>query len=51
MKDQAAELREKGFTVRFTIEKGESHVLGTLQGSSAARLFDQMEEARKGCGK
>jgi poly(3-hydroxybutyrate) depolymerase len=51
MKDQAAQFRAQGFTVRFTIEKGESHVLGTLQGSGAARLFDQIEEARQGCGK
>jgi poly(3-hydroxybutyrate) depolymerase len=51
MQDQAAQFRAKGFTVRFTIEKGENHVLGTLQGSGAARLFDQIEEARQGCGK
>lgn len=49
MKDQAAQFRAQGFTVRFTIEKGESHVLGTLQGPGAARLFDQIEEARQGC--
>ena len=51
MQDQAAQFRAKGFTVRFTIEKGESHVLGTLQGPGAARLFDQIEEARRVCGK
>jgi poly(3-hydroxybutyrate) depolymerase len=51
MNEQAAQFRAKGFTVRFTIEKGESHVLGTLQGPGAARLFDQIEEARRGCGK
>jgi len=51
MNEQATQFRAKGFTVRFTIEKGESHVLGTLQGSGAARLFDQIEEARQGCGK
>jgi len=51
MKDQVAQFRAKGFTVRFTIEKGESHVLGTLQGPGAARLFDEIEEARQGCGK
>ena len=39
-KDQAAQFRARGFHVRFAIEKGESHVLGTLQGSGAARLFD-----------
>jgi poly(3-hydroxybutyrate) depolymerase len=51
MKDQAAQFRAKGFTVRFTIEKGESHVLGTLQGSGAARLFDEIEEGHQGCKK
>jgi S-formylglutathione hydrolase FrmB len=51
MKDQAAQFRAKGFTVRFTVEKGESHVLRTMQGSGAARLFDEIEEARQGCGK
>jgi pimeloyl-ACP methyl ester carboxylesterase len=49
MKEQAAQFRAKGLTVRFTIEKGQSHVIGTLQGSGAARLFDQIEEARQGC--
>lgn len=51
MKNQAAQFRARGFTVRFTIEKGESHVLGTLQGSGSARLFDQIEEARQGCSR
>jgi predicted peptidase len=51
MTDQAAQFRAKGFTVRFTVEKGESHVIGALQGSGAGRLFDQIEEARQGCGK
>jgi hypothetical protein len=50
MKDQAAQFRQKGLAVRFTIEKGQNHVLGTLQGTGAARLFDQIEEARQGCG-
>jgi poly(3-hydroxybutyrate) depolymerase len=49
MKEQAAQFRARGYTVRFTIEKGEGHVLGTLQGSGAARLFDQIEEAHLGC--
>jgi pimeloyl-ACP methyl ester carboxylesterase len=40
MKEQAARFRAKGFTVRFSVEKGESHVLGTLQGSGSARLFE-----------
>ena len=45
MKSQAAQFRASGFTVRFTIAKGDSHVLGTLQGSGAARLFDQLENS------
>ena len=45
MKNQAAQFRASGFTVRFSVEKGESHVLGTLQGSDAARLFDQLENS------
>jgi poly(3-hydroxybutyrate) depolymerase len=51
MEDQAAQFRAKGFTVRLTIEKGQYHVLVTLQGSGSARLFDDIEEARQGCGK
>jgi hypothetical protein len=37
--------------VRFTIEKDQPHVMNTLQGFGAARLFDQFEEARMGCSK
>jgi len=51
MRTQAAQFRAQGFTVRFTVEKGESHVLRTMQGSGAARLFDEIEEARQGCAK
>jgi predicted esterase len=51
MKAQSEQLRAQGFTVRFTVEKGESHVLSTLTGTGAARLFNQFDEARKGCAK
>jgi predicted peptidase len=51
MKTQSEQLRAQGFTVRFTVEKGESHVLSTLTGPGAARLFNQFEEARMGCSK
>lgn len=51
MEAQAEQFRAKGFTVRFTIEKGQSHVLATLQGPGSARLFDQIEQASHGCGK
>lgn len=43
MQEQAAQFRAKGFTVKFTVEKGQSHVIGTLTGAGAARLFDEIE--------
>lgn len=48
---QAAQFRAQGFTVEFNEEKGEGHVMRTLQGPGAARLFKQFEQARHGCGK
>lgn len=50
-KKQAEMLRAKGYTVEFSEEKGEGHVMHTLDGEGAARLFKQFEQARKGCGK
>lgn len=51
MQEQAAMFRAKGMTVRMTVEKGQSHVIGTLTGEGAARLFEEIEEARQGCAK
>ncbi|MCU1335433.1 MAG: hypothetical protein JWO19_1014 [Bryobacterales bacterium] len=51
MQAQAATFRAKGMKVRFTIEKGQGHVMTTLEGAGAARLFDQFDEAAHGCGK
>jgi hypothetical protein len=51
MEEQAAKFRAKGMTVRMTVEKGQSHVISTLTGEGAARLFEEIEEARHGCGK
>jgi len=51
MQKQAAMFRAKGIKVRFTIEKGQGHVMTSLEGAGAARLFDQFDEASKGCGK
>jgi poly(3-hydroxybutyrate) depolymerase len=48
---QAAKFRSQGFTVEFSEEKGEGHVMRTLDGPGAARLFKQLEQARQGCGK
>ena len=49
MKKEAEFLRSKGDVARYTVEKGQPHRLDTLAGASAARLFDDFEEARKGC--
>lgn len=49
MQAQASQLRAKGLTVRFTVEKAQSHRLDTLAGDGATRLFNQFEEARHGC--
>ncbi len=51
MQTQAAQFRALGYKVRFTVEKDQPHVMNTLQGFGAARLFDQFEEARMGCSK
>jgi poly(3-hydroxybutyrate) depolymerase len=50
-KEQAAQFRKQGFVVEFNEEKGQGHVMRTLEGPGAARLFKQFEQARKGCGK
>ena len=49
MHEQSDEFRKQGFPVRFTIEKGEGHVMRTLENTGAARLFDNFEEAAAGC--
>jgi predicted esterase len=51
MQKQSIMFRAKGMKVRFTIEKGQGHVMTTLEGAGAARLFDQFDEAAHGCGK
>ena len=49
MKPQADQFRAQGSKVRFTAEPGQAHRIETLAGAGAARLFDQFEEARRGC--
>jgi poly(3-hydroxybutyrate) depolymerase len=51
MQEQATQFRAKGYSVAFTVEKGQSHVIGTLAGDGAARLFDEIEKGRQGCAK
>ncbi len=50
-KTQSAKFRGQGYTVEFNEEKGEGHVMRTLDGKGALRLFNQFEQARRGCGK
>ncbi len=50
-KAQAAQFRAQGFVVEFSEEKGQGHVMRTLEGPGALRLFKQFEQARHGCGK
>ena len=49
MKQNVAKFQQRGLKVHFTIEKGQPHGIGTLAGENAKRLFDQFEEAAKGC--
>jgi len=51
MQQQAAQFRNKGFNVHITVEKGQSHVIGTLTGDGAVRLFDEIAQSAQGCGK
>jgi poly(3-hydroxybutyrate) depolymerase len=51
MEEQAAEFRAKGFSVDISVEKGQSHVMSTLMGDGAARLFDEIENSPHGCRK
>jgi len=51
MKQQASQFKAKGMTVHMTVEKGQSHVIRTLTGDGAARLFEEIEQTAKGCGK
>lgn len=47
---QASQFRAEGLRVRFAVEPGQPHIIGTLRGDGAARLFDGFDEARRGCG-
>jgi predicted esterase len=51
MQQQASMFRAKGYKVQFTVERNEGHVMRTLIGPASARLFKQIEQASKGCGR
>jgi predicted peptidase len=44
MQQQASMFRSKGYPVRFTIEKGEGHVMRTLAFDNSVRLFKEIEQ-------
>jgi hypothetical protein len=51
MDQQSRAFRAQGLKVRTAVEKGQPHLIGTLAGDGAGRLFDQFDEARRGCSK
>jgi predicted peptidase len=51
MKQEAEWLRSKGTVARYTVEKGQPHRMETLADANAGRLFDNLEETKKGCSK
>ena len=51
MKREAEFLRSKGAVARYTVEKGQPHRIETLAGPGSSRLFDNFDEARKGCSR
>jgi poly(3-hydroxybutyrate) depolymerase len=51
MQKEAEYLRSKGTLARYTVEKGQPHIMKTLADDGAARLFADFEETRKGCSK
>jgi hypothetical protein len=51
METQSREFQKTGMSVKTAVEKGQPHRILTLTGDGAGRLFDQFDEARKGCAK
>ncbi|HEX6997694.1 MAG TPA: alpha/beta hydrolase-fold protein [Gammaproteobacteria bacterium] len=49
MQREAEFLRARGTLARYTVEKGQPHRIETLAGAHAGRLFDNFEEAERGC--
>ena len=49
MRNQNDHFRRLGLVVKFSVEKGQGHILSTLSGSGSSRLFNNFDEARQGC--
>jgi poly(3-hydroxybutyrate) depolymerase len=50
MESQADQFERNGLQVRFQVDRGQGHFVRSLSGNGATRLFDQIEEAARGCG-
>jgi predicted peptidase len=48
MRDQSTKLKANGYNVTFNVEPGQPHVIRTLTGAGAARLYNQFDQARAG---
>ena len=46
MQSQSAELKRAGLNVTFTVEPGQPHMIATLAGDGAKRLFDEIEACK-----
>jgi poly(3-hydroxybutyrate) depolymerase len=51
MQREAEFLSAIGAAARYTLERGQGHRLESLAGASAARLFENFEEASRGCAR
>ena len=50
MERQAQTLRDEGHSVEFWVEADEGHVMRSLTGTGARRLFENFDGASEGCG-
>jgi hypothetical protein len=49
MRREAEFLSAQGAVARYTLERGQGHRLETLADANAGRLFDNFDEANRGC--
>jgi poly(3-hydroxybutyrate) depolymerase len=49
MNEQSRAFEARGMKVQTSLEAGQPHLIDTLAGEGAARLFDQFDAARRGC--
>jgi S-formylglutathione hydrolase FrmB len=49
MEAQFEQFVANGFKAKFAVEKGQSHVMRTLEGPGSRRLYDGFDQVRNGC--